>query len=83
MTRMKLRLIMNLFADQTSGAAKPADLTFWDRAYLQGLYGAEGQVNRSMQASAMSDHIPPGDRPAEGALPVRHPGSAAPVDALI
>lgn len=44
---------MNLLADRT----EPSDLTFWDRAYLQGLYHTDGQANRSMQASAMSDHI--------------------------
>lgn len=34
--------ILNLFADPAAGMVRPTQMTDWDRAYLQGLYAAQG-----------------------------------------
>lgn len=49
--------ITALFSDLDGGRTPAQDLTFWDRAYLGALYGAESQASFSSQRSAMSDRI--------------------------
>ena len=49
--------IMNVFADHDAGKAAPSDLTFWDRAYIGGLYDTDAQVNFSQQMSHIATHI--------------------------
>ncbi len=49
--------IMNMFADRSDGRAVPGDLTFWDRAYLGGLYDTDAEINFNMQKSHIAEHI--------------------------
>lgn len=49
--------IMNMFADRSDGRAVPDDLTFWDRAYLGGLYDTDAEINFNMQKSHIAEHI--------------------------
>jgi hypothetical protein len=41
--------ILNLFSQRPAGEAPPAGMTEWDRAYLQGLYGAEREAASTLQ----------------------------------
>jgi hypothetical protein len=52
-----VKTITTLFADLDAGRTPAEDLTFWDRAYLGALYGAEAQSDFSAQRSAMSNRI--------------------------
>jgi hypothetical protein len=47
--------VLNLFADPEAGLVRPVGMTEWDRAYLQGLYAAQGNWRQtSLQEAGIS-----------------------------
>lgn len=47
--------VLNLFADTEAGLVRPVGMTEWDRAYLQGLYAAQGNWRQtSLQEAGIS-----------------------------